>query len=152
MARRRTDYGEIWPHVRSAVEAGRRVAETRNALRAGGLSFSNQVFSRLWRVESQVQSLAGDEADMPLERKPGGNRIARFPGARFATKYIQRARLIFIDRSSGAVRDFLYQTGENKLLTRGEVLTKARDNLTPVAESLDLLLVTATYHSTLARA
>lgn len=148
---RRTDYGELWPHIRSAVSQGRGVTETRDALRDGGLSFSNDVFSRLWRVETEVETYVTDEATMPLDRKPGRGRITRFPGARFSTKYIQRARAVFVDRATGQTRDLLYQAGSDRLLTRGQVVAQARDALQPVAESLDWLTVTVNYHSTLAR-
>jgi hypothetical protein len=138
------------PAVEAAQREGLGVTESRNAARSAGLAFSNDSWSRLWRVTSELEAIRGRERDAPIERRPGGDRIIR-GDFRFQGQYAQRAVVTLVDRFTGEVLPLRYTAVTNTLLTRQGIIDAAIAAYGSVAASLAADIVDATYDSTLAR-
>lgn len=136
--------------ARRAVREGVGVTRARNALREGGLSFSNQSFSDAYAVARREAVVRAAERSADLTTRPGAPRIVRGPWG-FSEKWGQVVKLNLRDVTTGAGRDWDIVITTDRLLTRQEAIDMALDRVLPSIAEYGQEFVGASYDRTLGR-
>ena len=144
-------FGRIFPHAIRAVREGIGVTQARNALRVGGLRFSNQAYSQAHAMATRIASIRRAEVGANLASRPGATRIARGPWG-FTQKWGQVARLQLRDAGTGLIHDWNVTMTTDRLRTRQGAIDAALELVLPSLEEYGEELVGALYDHTKGRA
>lgn len=144
-------FGRLFPFARRAVREGIGVTASRNALRQGGLSFSNAAYSEAHAVANRLETVARLERGANLATRPHATRIVRGPWG-FTEKWGQVVRLDLTDVATGAAKRWDITITGDRLMSRGEAIDLALQKVAPDALGYGVEIVDASYSHTLGRA
>lgn len=143
-------FGRIFPHALAAVNRGVRVTASRNALRAGGLRFSNAAYSEAHAVAARIVTVSRLEATAALGSRPGAGRIIRGPWGG-ADRWTQVVRVRLRDKLTGTERDWFNFVSGDRLLTRQQAIDIAVESIAATVEEYDDEIIAAAYDHTRGR-
>lgn len=142
--------GRLLAFAQRAVNSGVGVTAARDALREGGLRFSNAAYSAAHRIATRIATVRRLEADQRLDFRPHAERIVRGPWG-FGERWGQVVKLELRDRATGAVQDWDITLTTDRLMTRGQAIDQALDRVVPSLEEYGQELVGALYDHTKGR-
>ena len=143
-------FGRIFPHAVRAVGTGVGVVAARDALRAGGLRFSNAAYSQAHAVAQRIATVRGLEAGAALTSRPGAARIVRGPWGgsdRFGQMIAVRVR----DLGTGAAQTWNVLVSGDRLLTRQAAIDAAVETVSATAAEYGQEIESAAYDHTRGR-
>ena len=144
-------FGRIFVHSQAAVNRGIGVTASTNALREGGLHFSNQAYSQAHAVAARLNVIRRLELTANLAARPHAGRILRGPwkGAR---KWGQVVQLTTRDLGTGKVNVWDVNIPTDRLMTRQEAVDIAVQKVAPDIDEYQTELIGAQYAYTRGRA
>lgn len=143
-------FGRIFPHAVRAVGEGIGVTAARNALRAGGLRFSNAAYSQAHAVAQRIATVRNLERTAVLTSRPGAARIVRGPWGgsdRFGQMIAVRVR----DLATGSGQVWNVLVSGDRLLTRQAAIDAAVENLSATIAEYGQEIESAAYDHTRGR-
>ena len=143
-------FGRVFPHAVRAVGEGIGVTATRDALRAGGLRFSNAAYSQAHAVAQRIATVRGLEAGAALASRPGAARIVRGPWGgsdRFGQMVAVRVR----DLATGSAETWNVLVSGDRLLTRQAAIDAAVETTSATIEEYGQEIASAAYDHTRGR-
>ena len=143
-------FGRVFPHAVRAVSEGVGVTASRNALRAGGLRFSNAAYSQAHAVAQRIATVRNLERAAVLTSRPGAARIVRGPWGgsdRFGQMIAVRVR----DLATGSGQTWNVLVSGDRLLTRQTAIDAAVENLSATIAEYGQEIESAAYDHTRGR-
>ncbi len=143
-------FGRIFPHAVRAVGTGVGVTAARDALRAGGLRFSNAAYSQAHAVAQRIATVRNLERTAVLTSRPGAARIVRGPWGgsdRFGQMIAAQMR----DVATGSMQTWNVLVSGDRLLTRQAAIDIAVESLANTEERYGVRLESAGYDHTRGR-
>lgn len=143
-------FGRIFPHALAAVNRGVGVTASRNALRAGGLRFSNAAYTQAHAVAVRMATVSRLEATAVLTSRPGATRIIRGPWGG-TDRWTQVVRVRLRDLATGGELNWFSFVKGDRLVTRQAAIDAAVEAISAIALEYGFEIDTATYDHTRGR-
>ncbi len=143
-------FGRIFPHAIRAVGLGVGVTASRNALRAGGLRFSNAAYSQAHAVAQRIATVRRLERDARLLSRPGASRIVRGPWGG-SDRWGQMVAVRVRDAVTGSTQVWNVLVSGDRLLTRQAAIDAAVETLSATVEEYGQEIESAAYDHTRGR-
>lgn len=143
-------FGRIFPHAVRAVAEGIGVTASRNALRAGGLRFSNAAYSQAHAVAQRIATVRGLERGANLLSRPGASRIVRGPWGG-TDRWGQMVAAQIRDLATGTTQTWNVLVSGDRLLTRQAAIDQAVEKLSETAGEYGKEIESAAYDHTRGR-
>lgn len=143
-------FGRIFPHALAAVNRGILVTASRNALRLGGLRFSNAAYSQAHAVAMRIATVRRLEATAVLTSRPSAARIIRGPWGG-ADRWTQVVRVRLRDIVTGGERDWYSFVSGDRLVTRQTAIDIAVEGISATVEEYGDTIITTIYDHTRGR-